>query len=396
MFPIRTTAYHLPAIQPTSLELVNQTQAAKALDVPVPPTLLTRAGSFATRTAMPWRWASSSLKPTRASGGSVNMQYGTSRSRLVRVPPLRLAEMIRKSSNETWVNCGLPAASPIAKTSGALVSSRSLTAIYPRSSSTTPATSSPIPAVLGVRPAATRRSLPSMGLIACRRAHLETDGLSGPALHTENLDPEMHRDAFVAEHFEDRGRNIGIFPPGELRSCLHDAYAAAEASIGLCQLQANISATKHDQMVGQSIELERLDIGERRGRRETRNIRDRRMRPEIEGHAIAGQNAGTAVIQCNLDGFRRDEAARTHDQLGAAGLVAVEVHGDQAVDHLALSCQHSLHVGGGGTRHDPKAIGVVNEIGNFRAPNLVLAGQAVGVRARTADQLAFDDGGAVP
>jgi hypothetical protein len=72
------------------------------------------------------------------------------------------------------------------------------------------------------------------------------------------------------------------------------------------------------------------------------------------------------------------------------------VHGDQAVDHLALSCQHSLHVGGGGTRHDAKAIGVANEIGNFRAPNLVLAGQAVGVRTGTADQLAFNDGRAVP
>src|ERR1700704_4682114 len=66
--------------------------------------------------------------------------------------------------------------------------------------------------------------------------------------------------------------------------------------------------------------------------------------------------------QFNLDGFRRNEAAGTHDQLGAAGLVAVEVHGDQAVDHVALSCQHSLHVGGGGARHDAKAIGVVNEI----------------------------------
>src|SRR5713101_6702155 len=61
--------------------------------------------------------------------------------------------------------------------------------------------------------------------------------------------------------------------------------------------------------------------------REARNIRDRRMRPEIESHAIAGQHAGTAVVQFNLDGFRRNEAARTHDQLGAAGLVAVEVHG---------------------------------------------------------------------
>jgi putative ABC transport system substrate-binding protein len=61
---------------------------------------------------MPWRWASPSLKPTRASGGSVNMQYGTSRSRLVRFPPFRLAEMIRKS-RATAVDAVNVLASPI-------------------------------------------------------------------------------------------------------------------------------------------------------------------------------------------------------------------------------------------------------------------------------------------
>src|SRR6266404_3280830 len=62
----------------------------------------------------------------------------------------------------THVNCGLPAHSPIAQTSGALVSSRSLTLMYPRGSSSTSAISSPMPAVLGVRPVATRTSLAAM------------------------------------------------------------------------------------------------------------------------------------------------------------------------------------------------------------------------------------------
>src|SRR5260370_5233028 len=97
MFPIRTTAYHLPAIQPTSLELVNQTQAAKALDVPVPPTLLTRAGSFATRTAMPWRWASSSLKPTRASGGPGGQHAQARPVHLVLDPATRLVEKVEQT-----------------------------------------------------------------------------------------------------------------------------------------------------------------------------------------------------------------------------------------------------------------------------------------------------------
>jgi hypothetical protein len=37
---------------------------------------------------------------------------------------------------------------------------------------------------------------------------------------------------------------------------------------------------------------------------------------------------------------------------------------------------------------------MVHKVGDFRAPDLVLAGQAVGVGTRAADELAFDDGGA--
>jgi hypothetical protein len=70
--------------------------------------------------------------------------------------------------------------------------------------------------------------------------------------------------------------------------------------------------------------------------------------------------------------------------------------GDYVLDHAALSRLHLLHVGGGGARHRAKATGVVNEIGNFCAPNLVLARQAVSIRAGTADQLAFNDGCAAP
>ena len=93
---------------------------------------------------------------------------------------------------------------------------------------------------------------------------------------------------------------------------------------------------------GQSVELERLDIGERRSRGEAGNIRDCGMRPEIESHAITDQHTRTAVVQIHLDGLWRNEPTRTHDQLGAAGFVGVEVHCDQAIDHVPLACQHSL------------------------------------------------------
>ena len=87
--------------------------------------------------------------------------------------------------------------------------------------------------------------------------------MPGPALNTENLGSEMHLDSFVAQHLQQCGRDIGIFAAGELRSRLDDCHAAAEPAVGLCHFQSDRAAADDDQMVGQSIELQRLDIGER-------------------------------------------------------------------------------------------------------------------------------------
>ena len=59
-------------------------------------------GSFATRTIMPCRCASPSFSPTRASGGSVNMQYGTSRSRVLRCPPADIAAYLKAYKAEGY------------------------------------------------------------------------------------------------------------------------------------------------------------------------------------------------------------------------------------------------------------------------------------------------------
>ena len=70
-------------------------------------------GNLPTRAAIPWRCASRSLNPMCASGGSVNTQYGTSRSPVLRAPPARLSLMIRKSSTETCVNRGCQHSRPL-------------------------------------------------------------------------------------------------------------------------------------------------------------------------------------------------------------------------------------------------------------------------------------------
>src|SRR5260370_34653580 len=69
-------------------------------------------GSFATRTAMLWRWASPSLKPTRASGGGEDILRQCSTDTAVGDPPVGLGERTRESSQETAGDCGGPAGLP--------------------------------------------------------------------------------------------------------------------------------------------------------------------------------------------------------------------------------------------------------------------------------------------
>ena len=120
------------------------------------------------------------------------------------------------------------------------------------------------------------------------------------------------------------------------------------------------------------------------------------MRPQVEENPLARQHARSAVVQSHLKRFRRHEPPVPHDQLGAALLVQFQVHGDQPLDHLALALAHPRHVDRDGARHDPELRGVVHQVGDFRAPDLVLAREAVDVRARPADPSALDDGNAAP
>jgi hypothetical protein len=91
--------------KPTSKTPLQRPSHRAILFVCVRSTLLT--GSCAT----PWPSASRSVRPTCASGGSVNKQYGTRRSRVVRLPPARLSLIIRKLHN--------PKAAPAARISRA-------------------------------------------------------------------------------------------------------------------------------------------------------------------------------------------------------------------------------------------------------------------------------------
>src|SRR5262249_50755091 len=117
--------------------------------------------------------------------------------------------------------------------------------------------------------------------------------------------------------------NVAILSPHELRPLLQYRHAAAEAAIGLRQLETDVAAAEHDQMRRQVAELESLDIREWSGRFQPGNVGNCRVRPDIYEDLIAGEHTDAAIIQQHLDRLWRDKPTRAHDQLGAARLVVL-------------------------------------------------------------------------
>ena len=79
------------AAQPDIQSAVRLVRYFHLQDITLPREDSETIGNFAIRYSMPSRRASTSFFPTRASSGSVNMQKGIRRLRLVRLLPLRFA-----------------------------------------------------------------------------------------------------------------------------------------------------------------------------------------------------------------------------------------------------------------------------------------------------------------
>ena len=184
----------------------------------------------------------------------------------------------------------------------------------------------------------------------------------------------------------------GSSRPSELRPVLDHRHAAAETAVRLGEFQADVAAAEDDQVRRQAVEFQRLDVRQRPGVREAGGRRDRRPRPDVEEDPLALQHARAAVAQAHLQRFRRHEPPVAHDQLGAAlsGTASrCRATSPSTISRLrwrTLAMSTATEPG-----HDPELRGVVQQVGDFGAPDLVLAGQAVDVRAGPADLAALDD-----
>jgi hypothetical protein len=115
---------------------------------------------------------------------------------------------------------------------------------------------------------------------------------------------------FALEYPLELGDHVGILTLEELCSLRDDGHAASEAPIRLGELDADESTTEDDEMLGQPVDLEELDVREWSDIRQAGDRRHRGMRPHIEKHPLARHRTSAAVVQIHPERLPPDEARR--------------------------------------------------------------------------------------
>jgi hypothetical protein len=140
------------------------------------------------------------------------------------------------------------------------------------------------------------RSGPATAIVVNDRAYLIDFGpgvvrRAKAAVHDRNmtaLEPANLTSAFAANDlhrgndanslarkcFEKHRYNIRVFVWQKLRTVLQNGDPTSETAVRLGKLQTDIAAADHNQMLGQAIQFEQFNIGERPGFREARDRRN--------------------------------------------------------------------------------------------------------------------------
>src|SRR5262245_16422255 len=228
-------------------------------------------------------------------------------------------------------------------------------------------------------------------LLAGGRAHDKAHILSGSTARPESLGFQEELNAFASENPLHLTRDVGILPGHELGAVLDDRHLAAEATVGLGHFETDIATPEDDQVCGQIIELQSLDMRERSGLLEARHRGNCRMRSNVEEHLVARKDACPAVIQAHLERSRRHKSPTAHDQLGTALLVTLQVPGNLGRDHVTLALAYGRHVDRDRTADRAELSRVTYQVRDLRAPDLVLTRHAGDVGTGAPDPPALHD-----
>src|SRR6266851_2398536 len=215
------------------------------------------------------------------------------------------------------------------------------------------------------------------------------------SLNLRDMSAEQHLDSFVVKQFKESRADVRIFPLGELRALFDHGHIRSEPPDRLREFKAYIAAANHYEMTWLTIEIERLDMGHRIRRGEPGKIGHRRMRTQVEEHTFADNPPSAAIVERDLNRFRSDEAAFTHDQFysGVRGTLGVELM--FRVDHFAFALLDAGHVDSEFIHFQSEFRAAPRQRGYSRGVDHVLARQACDIRARTAEPFPLDHRGAM-
>src|SRR5882724_9690356 len=109
-------------------------------------------------------------------------------------------------------------------------------------------------------------------------------------------------DSLIDEQVLKRGTDVRILAAGELRTMFDHGHIRAEPTKRLREFKADVPAAEHNQMPGQSIKLQRLDMRHRRSLRQAGHLRNCCARTEVEKDAVSLDGSLAAIAQLDLHG----------------------------------------------------------------------------------------------
>ena len=140
------------------------------------------------------------------------------------------------------------------------------------------------------------------------RPHDETDLVPARAfLGPHWLRLEHRIDPILAQDLADSIRHVRILAGHEARSALDDGDLAAEATEHLAELEADVAAAQHQEVIGDLVQLHDGRGVQRRHRRQTVDWRHAGAPAGVDHDGIGAQAPRAAVVQTDLQGLRPGE-----------------------------------------------------------------------------------------
>jgi hypothetical protein len=191
----------------------------------------------------------------------------------------------------------------------------------------------------------------------------------------QDLAVQKDLDLFVLEELPNGLRDIRVLVR-ELSPASNQCYPASRPAYGLRHLNSDIPASQNDQVFGEALPVERLDMRQGLGILQPGDVRYGGVTSHVHKYPLAGQRSLAAIAQTDVQGARSNERTFSENQLGAGRVVLIEMNPNEIIHHIALSRINSRHVDGCRSGVNPE----------------YFARQACHIRARAADELPLDDG----